>query len=172
MATIFLVTTLASIGLPTLNNFVGEFLVLQGAAMVNFQWAVFAAVGVILSACYMLWMYQRTFFGRAPGMADTGGHGHGHNVAQTGAHDPDTVAQADPHASHEHSGFHMPDMTGREWAAILPLVILMVWMGVAAQTFLPSISASNSAMLSTTKDSVEQQVKAPPQPAQETAHAQ
>ena len=68
-----------------MNNFVGEFLVLQGAAMVNFQWAVFAAVGVILSACYMLWMYQRTFFGRAPGMAETSGHGHGHN-ARTPAH--------------------------------------------------------------------------------------
>jgi NADH-quinone oxidoreductase subunit M len=142
MATVFLITTLASIGLPTLNNFVGEFLVLQGAAIANFQWAVFAAVGVILSACYMLWMYQRTFFGRAPGMPETGGHGHGHNVAHSDAHDPDTVAQADPHASHEHSGFHMPDMTGREWAAILPLIILMVWMGVAAQTFLPSIGAS------------------------------
>jgi NADH-quinone oxidoreductase subunit M len=61
---VFLVTTLASIGLPMLNNFVGEFLVLQGAAIANFKWAVFAAIGVILSAVYMLWMYQRTFFGR------------------------------------------------------------------------------------------------------------
>lgn len=180
MATIFLVTTLASIGLPTLNNFVGEFLVLQGAAMVKFEWVVFAAVGVILSACYMLWMYQRTFLGRAPGMAaDSGGHGHGHDShghdshghhAQVGAHDPDTAAQAAPEVSHAHSGFHMPDMTGREWAAILPLIILMVWMGIAAQTFLPSIGASNSAMLSNTRGSVEQQVKAAP--AQETAHAQ
>ena len=54
----FLITTLASIGLPTLNNFVGELLVLQGAAIANFSWAVFAAIGVILSAVYMLWMYQ------------------------------------------------------------------------------------------------------------------
>jgi NADH-quinone oxidoreductase subunit M len=169
LATVFLVTTLASIGLPTLNNFVGEFLVLQGAAMVNFQWAVFAAVGVILSACYMLWMYQRTFLGRAPGLPDTGGLGHGDNLAGTQAHDPDTVAKADPHASHRHSGLQMADMNGREWAAILPLLILMIWMGVAAQTFLPSIGASNSAMLSTTKGSVEQQVKAAP--VQETAHA-
>jgi NADH-quinone oxidoreductase subunit M len=63
LAVVFLVTTLASIGLPLLNNFVGEFLVLQGAAMVNFNWAIFAALGVILSACYMLWLYQRTFLG-------------------------------------------------------------------------------------------------------------
>ena len=38
---------------------------LQGAAQANFTWAVFAALGVILSACYMLWLYQRTFFGKA-----------------------------------------------------------------------------------------------------------
>jgi len=66
LGTVFLITTLASIGLPMLNNFVGEFLVLQGAAQANFGWTAFAAIGVILSACYMLWMYKRVFFG-APG---------------------------------------------------------------------------------------------------------
>ncbi|HVY95239.1 MAG TPA: NADH-quinone oxidoreductase subunit M [Bryobacteraceae bacterium] len=65
LSTVFLITTLASIGLPMLNNFVGEFLVLQGTAQVNFTWTAFAAIGVILSACYMLWMYQRVFFGNA-----------------------------------------------------------------------------------------------------------
>ena len=171
LSTVFLVTTLASIGLPTLSNFIGEFLVLQGAATAKFQWAVFAAVGVILSACYMLWLYQRTFLGRAPGMAETAGHGHGGH-----AHDPDTAAQADEHVSHEHSGQDMPDMVGREWAAILPMIILMIWMGVAPQTFLPSIGASNSAMLAITKGRLEQQVNLVPngamsQLAQETAHA-
>ena len=67
LSTMFLITTLASIGLPMLNNFVGEFLVLQGAAIANFRWAVCAAIGVILSACYMLWMYQRVFYGVVPG---------------------------------------------------------------------------------------------------------
>lgn len=66
LSTVFLITTLASIGLPMLNNFIGEYLVLQGAAMVQFKWAVFAAIGVILSACYMLWLYQRTFYGKTP----------------------------------------------------------------------------------------------------------
>src|SRR5881396_1959758 len=66
LSTVFLITTLASIGLPMLNNFIGEYLVLQGAAMVQFKWAVYAAIGVILSACYMLWLYQRTFYGRTP----------------------------------------------------------------------------------------------------------
>jgi NADH-quinone oxidoreductase subunit M len=152
LSTLFLITTLASIGLPTLSNFVGEFLVLQGAAIANFSWAVFAAVGVILSACYMLWMYQRVFLGRAPGMPETEASAHGH--------DPDVHAQADPHFSHEHSGYHMPDLNGREWAAMLPMITLMIWMGVAAQTFLPSIGASNAAILAQTKGSVEQSVKA------------
>ena len=66
LTTIFLITTLASIGLPLLNNFIGEFLVLQGAAIANFNWAVGAGLGVILSACYMLWMFQRTFLGKTP----------------------------------------------------------------------------------------------------------
>ena len=66
LSTAFLITTLASIGLPTLNNFVGEFLVLQGSAQANFIWTVFAALGVILSACYMLWLYQRVFYGETP----------------------------------------------------------------------------------------------------------
>ncbi len=62
-ASIFMVVTLSSIGLPGLNGFVGEFLVLLGAFKHSVWWAVFAASGVILSACYMLWMYQRVFFG-------------------------------------------------------------------------------------------------------------
>ncbi len=60
---IFLVVTLSSIGLPGTNGFVGEFLVLLGAFMTKFSWAAAAATGVILSACYMLWMFQRVVFG-------------------------------------------------------------------------------------------------------------
>lgn len=113
LSIIFLITTLASIGLPLLNNFVGEFLVLQGAAKANFTWTIFASLGVILSACYMLWLYQRTFYGKA---------------SEAVAH-------------------HVPDLTPREWAAILPLVALMFWMGLYAQTFLPAISAQNTTIL-------------------------
>jgi NADH-quinone oxidoreductase subunit M len=159
LSTIFLITMFASIGLPGLNNFVGEYLVLLGAGISNYTWAVFGAIGVILSACYMLWLYQRIFLGRAPGMPESGGHGHGHNPAHSGAHDPDTVAQSDPGASHEHSGFHMPDLVGREWAALLPLIALMVVMGIAAQAFLPSIGASNSDALMKTRGNQEQNVK-------------
>jgi len=113
LSTVFLVTTLASIGLPMLNNFVGEFLILQGSAQANFTWTVFAALGVILSACYMLWMYQRVFFGEV-----------GEGVAG-----------------------HLPDLNFREWACIVPLVIMMVWMGIFTQTFLPAVSETNAKVL-------------------------
>jgi NADH-quinone oxidoreductase subunit M len=113
LATVFVITTLASVGLPLLNNFVGEFLVLQAAMQVNILYAVFAALGVILSAVYMLWMVQRTFYGETP----------------------------------EEVKRHVTDMTGREWAAMIPLLILMVWMGVGTQSFLPPIRANNQKTL-------------------------
>ncbi|MCB9513827.1 MAG: NADH-quinone oxidoreductase subunit M [Candidatus Latescibacteria bacterium] len=59
----FLLTTLASIGLPGLNGFVGEFLILLGTFKVSIPFAAVAATGVILGAVYMLWMVQRVFFG-------------------------------------------------------------------------------------------------------------
>jgi NADH-quinone oxidoreductase subunit M len=62
-ASVFLVVTLSSIGLPGTNGFVGEFLVLLGAFRAEPWWAVVAALGVILSAVYMLWMFQRVVFG-------------------------------------------------------------------------------------------------------------
>ncbi len=113
LAIVFLITTLASVGLPMLNNFVGEYLVLQGASQVNFTATVFAAVGVILSACYMLWLYQRTFYGKAS----------------------------------ESLSHHMPDLSAREWAVSLPLLLLMFWMGIYTQTFMPPISAQNARIL-------------------------
>jgi NADH-quinone oxidoreductase subunit M len=54
---------LSSIGLPMLNGFVGEFLILNGTFLANKAWAAFAASGVILSAVYLLWAYQRVVFG-------------------------------------------------------------------------------------------------------------
>jgi len=116
LATLFLITALASMGLPVLNNFVGEYLVLQGAAQANFRWAAIAALGVILSACYMLWLYQRVFFG-----------------------EPSEAV-----ASHCH------DVVARERVAMLPLIILMVWMGTYTQTFLPPINTAGAAILEKT----------------------
>jgi len=90
---------------------------LQGAAQANFTWSTFAALGVILSACYMLWLYQRTFYGKAS----------------------------------ESVTHHVYDLTPREWAAILPLIALMVWMGTFTQSFMPPISAQNARILENTQ---------------------
>src|SRR6185369_7914401 len=62
-AMLFLLITLSSIGLPLMNGFVGEFLVLSGAFLNVPLWGILSATGVIWSACYMLWMYQRVFYG-------------------------------------------------------------------------------------------------------------
>ena len=62
-ATIFLIVTLSSLGLPLMNNFIGEFLVLRGAFEASVYWGALATVGIILGAAYMLWLYQRVFFG-------------------------------------------------------------------------------------------------------------
>ena len=62
-ATFFLIITMSSIGLPTLNGFIGEFTILLGAFDHSWVWALFAASGIVLGAAYMLWMYQRVFFG-------------------------------------------------------------------------------------------------------------
>jgi NADH-quinone oxidoreductase subunit M len=128
LSTVFLITTLASVGLPMLNNFVGEYLVLQGAAQANFRWAVFAAIGVILSACYMLWLYQRVFYG------DT----------------PEPVAG------------HVYDLNRREWAAVLPLLAMMLWMGVYTPSFLPPITRANASILEQSKMNVRFHVALPP----------
>jgi len=63
LVAVFLIVTLSSIGLPGLNGFVGEFLILLGAFAWNPRFAAFAATGVILSAAYMLWMFQRVNYG-------------------------------------------------------------------------------------------------------------
>ena len=62
-AMIFLLITLSSIGLPLMNGFVGEFLILAGAFQANGISGMLATTGVIWSAGYMLWLYQRTFYG-------------------------------------------------------------------------------------------------------------
>ena len=126
LSTVFMITMLASIGLPTLCNFVGEFLVLQGSALANFQWTIFAAIGPILSACYMLWLYQRVFFGEAS----------------------------------EEVRHHIFDLKPREWAAAVPLIAMMLWMGMYSQSFLPAVSKTTSRILDQTQVNVQFRVKA------------
>ncbi len=63
-AAVFLIMTMSSIGLPGLNGFIGEFMILMGVFPVNAVWMAVAATGIILGAGYMLWLYQRVMFGR------------------------------------------------------------------------------------------------------------
>jgi len=100
-ATFFMIATLASIGLPGLAGFVGEFMILFGTfssqAVAHARlMAVLAATGVVLGAIYMLWMYQRVFFGKLKNTKNEG----------------------------------LPDLNLRELIVLIPLVIFMFWLGV------------------------------------------
>jgi NADH-quinone oxidoreductase subunit M len=69
-ATFFTFIMLSSVGLPLLNGFVGEFLILSGAFQARQVYGILAASGVIWSACYLLWMYQRLFYGQVTNPAN------------------------------------------------------------------------------------------------------
>lgn len=62
-ATFFLIAVLSSVGLPLLNGFVGEFLILSGSFQAKAIYGILGASGVIWGACYLLWMYQKVFYG-------------------------------------------------------------------------------------------------------------
>ena len=62
----------------------------------------------------------------------------------------------------------MPDLDAREWAAIIPLLVLMVWMGMGSQSFLPSIGVATAHTLEQSKSSIEYQVKTPAADPQKT----
>jgi len=111
-AAFFLVVALSSIGLPGLNGFVGEFLALLGAFRVLPVFAVIAALGVILAAVYMLWMYQRVMFGELT------------------------------HADNR----QLPDLNLREIVVLVPIVLVIVWIGMYPHSFLMRIEASTSAI--------------------------
>jgi NADH-quinone oxidoreductase subunit M len=105
-STALLIASLSSIGLPGLNGFVGEFLILLGSfksqVLNSWVYTIFAASGVIFAAVYMLWMYQRVVFGEVK-------HDRLHSLK---------------------------DMTTSEIAIIIPIFIFIVWIGVYPSTFL------------------------------------
>jgi len=111
-STIFMIVTLSSIGLPGLNGFVGEFLILLGSFnslfLGSYVYAAIAATGVIFSAVYMLWMVQRVFFGKI-------------------THDENRS---------------LIDLTKREIAVLVPVLLFIVWIGIYPSTFLKSSAAS------------------------------
>jgi NADH-quinone oxidoreductase subunit M len=141
LTVLFMLFTFSSIGLPGLNGFVGEFLILAG----SFQraWsgvaesfrapylimAVSAVAGVVLGAWYMLWAVERVFFGGSREPPRHAAHGHAAHDHQTAGHD------AHGHDSHEANG----DRCDLEWfeiAAVVPLAVFVLWIGLAPATFL------------------------------------
>jgi NADH-quinone oxidoreductase subunit M len=104
----FLVVTLSSIALPGLNGFIGEFLILLGAFRWHPWFAAFAASGVILSAVYMLWMFQRVNYGEVTNDKNR----------------------------------RLPDLTGREWAMMVPTIAMALLMGVLPGLFLRPMEPS------------------------------
>ena len=122
MAAVFLVAGLASMGLPGLNNFVSEFLVIVGTFGANHAWGSIAAVGVLLSAIYFLWAYQRAM--------------HGPMSAEVEAR----VAAATPTGGDPASDVPAPDAPARrrrfldlsrwEYAVVVPVVVVILFLGL------------------------------------------
>lgn len=112
-AVFFLIVTLSSIGLPGLNGFVGEFLILVGVFKSRILYASLAATGIILAAVYMLWMFQRVMF-------------------QEITHEENRV---------------LKDMNKRELATLIPIVLLIFWIGIYPNSFLRKMDASVNHLL-------------------------
>jgi len=112
-ATIFMIITLSSIGLPGLNGFIGEFLTLVGAFRFSWIYGLVAVVGVVLAAVYMLWMLQRMMFGKITNEENR----------------------------------NLPDVNWREIAYLLPIVVLVVWIGIYPMTFLEKMEPSLHCLL-------------------------
>jgi NADH-quinone oxidoreductase subunit M len=104
-AFVFLLMALTALGLPMLCVFISEFLALRGAFEANPWWAGWAALGIILNASYLLWLYQRMFFGEVENPKNAG----------------------------------LRDLKKREWAYMLPLVALSIWIGVYPKPFVEYI---------------------------------
>jgi NADH-quinone oxidoreductase subunit M len=121
-AVMFMISTLASIGLPGLNGFVGEFLILNGAfnstVIPHNAFAVFAALGVILAAVYMLWMFQRVMFG--------------------------------PVTNEENN--KLVDLNAREIGILVPLIVLMFWIGVRPVDFMQYSEQQVEEMIESSKE--------------------
>ena len=116
-ATFFMLALLSSVGLPLLNGFVGEFLVLSGTFQSplphSMLFSILGASGVIWGACYLLWMYQKVFYGHI----------------------------------HQEENKTLIDIDGRERISLVPLVVLAVIMGVASPYWIKGIDPAVGATL-------------------------
>ena len=112
-STLSLIIVLSSIGLPSLNGFVGEYLILVGAYKVSPLAAILSASAVILAAIYLLWLFQRVFFGEVTNKK---------NLTLT-------------------------DLVPREVALLMPLIVLIVWVGVYPKPFLDRIAPASQKVI-------------------------
>ncbi|PYM64457.1 MAG: NADH-quinone oxidoreductase subunit M [Candidatus Rokuibacteriota bacterium] len=112
-SSLFLVVALSSLGLPGLNGFVGEFLILVGAFQTNPWVAALATSGVIFAAVYLLWLCQRVIFGAVTHEANRG----------------------------------LRDLSPREWTLLVPVVVLIVWIGVYPSALTGKTEATIEALL-------------------------
>jgi NADH-quinone oxidoreductase subunit M len=140
MSFFFVFFVLSSIGLPGMNGFISEFLTILSAFTsdhLGIAYGSFAALGVILGAVYMLHMTARVIFGplKAPGINGDGhgahGHGHGHGHSQA---DQGQAASPD----HDHGSLPV-DLSGREIAILVPLAVVVLWIGFYPATMIRSM---------------------------------
>ncbi|HMM41548.1 MAG TPA: hypothetical protein PKA95_06580, partial [Thermomicrobiales bacterium] len=152
---------LASLGLPGLSGFVGEFLAILGAFR-EYYWAgAISMFVVVLSAWYMMWLYQRVVFMRQPedlpdphdneltpeevAMLERAGYGHGHGDAH-GLPAVSGGSGADAHAA-GHGRIAWPDLDTRELTSLVPLLILTVILGVWPGPFMDIMQRTLEAVL-------------------------
>ncbi|MEW6195831.1 MAG: NADH-quinone oxidoreductase subunit M [Bacteroidota bacterium] len=113
-----MIASLSSVGLPGLNGFIGEFLILLGSfksIVLNSWWfTAFAASGVIFAAVYLLWMYQRVVFGEV---------------------------------KNQELASHLTDMNVREFIVLIPIFVFVVWIGIYPNTFLKLTEVSTQTIL-------------------------
>jgi NADH-quinone oxidoreductase subunit M len=124
-ALVFMLFTMASVGLPGTAGFVGEFLVITGALQVNFWLTMLAATGMVLGAAYMLYLYRRIVFG---------------NLTK------DNLKR-------------ILDLSPREYAVFVPLVVLVLWMGIYPSSFTGFFDASVAQMVQHHEAALQPKVK-------------
>ncbi len=156
LAAMFVLFTFSSIGLPGLNGFVGEFMILAGSFQrawsgVAPAWQTFylamslcGVAGVVLGAWYMLWAVERVLFGpsREPprGAAQSHAVGHGGHASH-GVHGGHVGPGDLAHAGHGHEApVERCDLAWHEWAALAPLAVFVLWIGLVPATFLAPVS--------------------------------
>ena len=166
LTVLFMLFTFSSIGLPGLNGFVGEFMILAGSfqrawsgvapayGTAYLVMALAAVSGVVLGAWYMLWAVERVFFGPSREPPRAGGHGHdagGHSHADQvhADHGHGHHAHGHGHAGHGPQAADRCDLRWYEFAALLPLAVFVVWIGLTPATFLapaaPTLKAATQA---------------------------